>query len=223
MIFRHRRAIVWGALVLVLVAAVFALPVFGELGNENDFDDPRAEAVTARNAVTDATGAFAAPSIVALVRLGAPVESAQARERRSRASRRRCAIRGVASVASALPSRGGDRRLVSRDGRSTYLLATFQERRRAPATRIEERLARRAVRDARRRRVRRAAGRRPGLGRHRPRRADRVPDPLPADAARLPQRGLGAAAAGRRRLDDPAQLPGDPASSTSSTRCRSSR
>ena len=39
-IFRHRRAIAWGSLVLVLVAAVFALPVFGELGNENDFDDP---------------------------------------------------------------------------------------------------------------------------------------------------------------------------------------
>ena len=48
-IFRHRRAIAWGSLLVVLVAAVFALPVFGELGNENDFDDPSAEAVTARN------------------------------------------------------------------------------------------------------------------------------------------------------------------------------
>ena len=44
MIFRRRRAIAWGSLLVVLVAAGFALPVFGELGNENDFDDPSAEA-----------------------------------------------------------------------------------------------------------------------------------------------------------------------------------
>ena len=64
MIFRHRRAIAWSALVLVAVAAVFALPVFGELGNENDFDDPSAEAVAARNAVNDADGRVqASPSL----------------------------------------------------------------------------------------------------------------------------------------------------------------
>ena len=138
MIFRHRRAICWTALVLVVVAAVFALPVFGELGNDNDFDDPSAEAVTARNAVTDATGAFAAPSVVALVRLGAPVESAQARERIARVAG---ALRdpGVASVVAYQP--GGDRRLVSRDGRSTYLLATFKKDPAGARTSIEQRLA----------------------------------------------------------------------------------
>ena len=41
---------------MVLVAAVFALPVFSELGNDNDFDDPSAEAVVARDAVVAATG-----------------------------------------------------------------------------------------------------------------------------------------------------------------------
>jgi uncharacterized membrane protein YdfJ with MMPL/SSD domain len=137
-IFRHRRAICWSALVLVVIAAVLALPVFGELGNENDFDDPSAEAVTARNAVTDATGAFAAPSVVALVRLGAPVESAQARERIARVAG---ALRlpGVASVVAF--QRGGDRRLVSRDGRSTYLLATFKKDPAGARTYIEQRLA----------------------------------------------------------------------------------
>jgi RND superfamily putative drug exporter len=137
-IFRHRRAICWSALLLVVVAAVLALPVFGELGNENDFDDPSAEAVTARNAVTDATGAFAAPSVVALVRLGAPVESAQARERIARVAG---ALRdpGVASVVAY--GRGGDRRLVSRDGRSTYLLATFKKDPAGARTYIEQRLA----------------------------------------------------------------------------------
>ena len=171
---------------LVLVAAVFALPVFGELGNENDFDDPSAEAVTARNAITDATGAFAAPSMVALVRLGAPVGLRARRRSGSRAVAAALRDRGVASVVAYEP--GGDRRLVSRDGRSTYLLATFKNDPAGARTRIEERLARRAVGDARRRRDRGAAGRRPGLGGHRARRADRVPDPLPADAAGLPQR-----------------------------------
>jgi uncharacterized membrane protein YdfJ with MMPL/SSD domain len=137
-IFRHRRAIAWSALVLVIVAAVLALPVFGELGNENDFDDPSAEAVAARNAVTDATGAFAAPSVVALVRLGAPVESDPARERIAGVADA-LRGRGVASVVAYEP--GGDRRLVSRDGRSTYLLATFKEDDEGARTRIEQRLA----------------------------------------------------------------------------------
>jgi putative drug exporter of the RND superfamily len=137
-IFRHRRAIAWGALVLVVVAAGFALPVFGELGNENDFDDPSAEAVTARNAVNRTTGAFAAPSIVALVRLQAPVESSQARERIARVAR---VLRdpGVATVVAYEP--GGDRRLVSRDGRSTYLLATFKNDPAGARPRIEQALS----------------------------------------------------------------------------------
>ena len=123
MIFRHRRAIAVGALVLVVVAAVFALPVFGELGNENDFDDPGAEAVAARAAVNDATGAQASPSLIALVRLEAPADSAAAQARIERVAG---VLRdpGVASVVAYEP--GGDRRLVSRDGRSTYLLATFK-------------------------------------------------------------------------------------------------
>ena len=66
MIFRRRRPILIGSAVLVLIAAVFALPVFGELGNENDFDDPSAEAVRARSEIVDATGAFAAPQLVVL-------------------------------------------------------------------------------------------------------------------------------------------------------------
>jgi RND superfamily putative drug exporter len=124
-IFRHRRAIAWSALVLVLVAAVFALPVFGELGNENDFDDPNAEAVAARTAVNDATGAQASPSIIALVRLG---DDGAARIERVRDA---LTDPGVASVAV------GDR---SRDGRSTYLLATFKTDPAGARPRIEARL-----------------------------------------------------------------------------------
>ena len=138
MIFRHRRAIALSALVLVAVAAVFALPVFGELGNENDFDDPNAEAVAARVAVNDATGAQASPSLIALVRLGADADSAAAQEEIARVAG---VLRdpGVASVVAY--ERGGDRRLVSRDGRSTYLLATFKNDDAGARTRIEAALA----------------------------------------------------------------------------------
>ena len=109
------------------MAAVFALPVFGELGNENDFDDP-----SRRGGARRATRSTAAP----------------ARSRRPASSRscgwaRRWRARGaerIARVAAALRDRGvasrraptgpgGDRRLVSKDGRSTYLLATFRQRR----------------------------------------------------------------------------------------------
>jgi RND superfamily putative drug exporter len=135
-IFRRRRAIAIGALVLVAVAAVFALPVFGELGNDNDFDDPHAEAVAARTAVNRTTGALSTPSIIALVRLGAPIESRPARERIARVA----AVLRDPGVASVVAYDGSDRRLVSRDGRSTYLLATFKNDDLGARTRIEQRL-----------------------------------------------------------------------------------
>ena len=137
----------------------------------------------------------------------APAESPQARERIARV---RAALRdpGV-GVGGGLRARAADRRLVSRDGRSTYLLATFKNDPRGARPRIEERLRDvpgscwAAARSPRPRSATRSRG-------HRTRRADRVPDPLPADAAGVPQRGVGAAAAGRGGDDDPAQLPGDP-------------
>ena len=111
-IFRHRRAILVGSLgARCWSAAVFALPVFGELGNDNDFDDPSAEAVTARNAVTRATGALRGAEhrrARAAGRAGGVARGAGADRARSR---RRCAIAGVASVVAYEP--GGDRRLVS--------------------------------------------------------------------------------------------------------------
>ncbi len=110
--------------------------MFGELGNENDFDDPAAEAVAARNAVTDATGAFAAPSVVALVRLDAQADSAEGQEQIARVGEA-LRDRDIASVVAYEP--GGDRRLVSRDGRSTYLLATFKNDQAGAAERIEQR------------------------------------------------------------------------------------
>src|SRR4051812_43073472 len=101
---RHARLILAGYALLVVVAGVFALPVFSELGSDNDFDDPHAEAVQARERIMDASGESAAPAIVALVR-------STSRERIGEV-RRALQVPGVARVA------GGE--AVSNDGRSTY-------------------------------------------------------------------------------------------------------
>ena len=99
---------------------------------------------------------------------------------------------GVAATAWRTTGPGGqDRALVSRDGRSTYLLADVpRSTTGAPARGSSSGSPVAAVRHARRRRVsRRARSPSQVLRGHRPRRADRVPDPLPALAVRLPQRG----------------------------------
>ena len=220
MIFRHRRAILVGSLVLVLVAAVFALPVFGELGNENDFDDPSAEAVRARNAIVDATGAFAAPQLVVLVRLGAECRLARGAGADPRGGR-----------GAALPRRGRRGRLRAGRGRAARLarpaldLPARDLQASDPAGArpiIEQRLARYPWVTVGGGAVAAHAGGRSGLAGHRPRRADRVPDPVPAVAAGVPLGGLGAAAAGGGRGDDPAVASWRSGSSTpTSTRCRS--
>src|SRR3954454_17034718 len=106
------RRVLWGFLAVVLVAGFFGGPVFGLLDCSGDFDDPQAEAVLASHDVERATGASAAPDVVALVRLGAPADSAAGQARLARVAR---ALRdpGVARVSRYEP--GGDRALVSKD------------------------------------------------------------------------------------------------------------
>ena len=212
----------WGSLVLVvLVAASSRCRCSASSATTTTSTIRRAEAVAARDAVTAATGAFAAPS-----------SSRSCGWTRRPTARRRQAQ--IARVARALrdPRRGVGGRLPSPAATAGWSPATAARptcwRRSgttggARATRSRSGPRERAGRDARRRRVRRAAGRRPGLGGHRARRADRLPDPLPADAARLPQRGRRRCcrwpSAARRSCSRSSRS----GSSTRSTRCRSSR
>jgi uncharacterized membrane protein YdfJ with MMPL/SSD domain len=139
-IWRRRRAILAGFAALVLAAAAFALPVFSELGSDNDFDDPHAEAVQARDRIMDASGLSAGPAIVALVRLPGPADSAAAQERIGEVARE-LQVPGVGVVTRYTP--GGDRALVSKDGRSTYLLVYYRGKgNQGQRTFIEQRLGR---------------------------------------------------------------------------------
>jgi uncharacterized membrane protein YdfJ with MMPL/SSD domain len=121
-IHRRRRRVLWASLVVVLAAGFFGGPVFGLLDSGDDFDDPQAEAVLASRDVQRASGASASPDLIALVRLGAPADSAEAQGKLARVA---AALRdpGIARVARYEP--GGDRNLVSKDGRSSYVAATF--------------------------------------------------------------------------------------------------
>src|SRR5215210_314381 len=123
-VYARRRRVLWGSLAVVLVAGALGGPVFGLLDNEGDFDDPQAEAVLAREDIARATGASASPDMLALVRLGAPADSPQAQGRLARVARA-LQDRDVASVLRY--ERGGDRSLVSKDGRSSYVVATFRD------------------------------------------------------------------------------------------------
>src|SRR5918998_6098262 len=75
---RRRRRVLIGAVLLVFVAGAVGGPVAGLLDSDDDFDPPSAEAVQAREAIADATGASASPDIIALVRGGDPGAVAQA-------------------------------------------------------------------------------------------------------------------------------------------------
>jgi uncharacterized membrane protein YdfJ with MMPL/SSD domain len=139
LIARRRRRFLWGSLAVVLIAGFFGGPVFGLLDSGDDFDDPQAEAVLAARDVERATGASATPDMLALVRLGAPADSAQAQEKLARVAAA-FKDRGVASVTRY--ERGGDRALVAKDGRSSYVVATFRSDAQGALDRVQDRLDR---------------------------------------------------------------------------------
>jgi RND superfamily putative drug exporter len=123
LIYRRRRLVLAVTVVFVLFAAAYGGPVVGLLDSDDDFEDHGAESVLARDAVQRATGRSASPDMVVLVRLGAPIDSPQAEEKIARVARelRHPDVAEVVAVRDGQPAE-----LVSRDRRTTYLLATFR-------------------------------------------------------------------------------------------------
>ena len=121
-IYRRRRLVLALTLVMVVAAGAFGGPVVGLLTSDDDFEDPGSESVVARATVERVTGRSASPDMVVLVRLGAPIDSRQAQDK----IRRVAAALQDPEVAQVVAVRGGEpAELVSRDGRSTYLVARF--------------------------------------------------------------------------------------------------
>jgi uncharacterized membrane protein YdfJ with MMPL/SSD domain len=120
---RRRRLVLALAVVFVVFAGAFGGPVVSLLDSGDDFEDHASESVLARDTVERATGRSAAPDMVVLVRPGAPVDSPEAQRKIARVAD---ALRDRDVAAVAAYRDGRPRELVSRDGRSTYLLATFR-------------------------------------------------------------------------------------------------
>jgi uncharacterized membrane protein YdfJ with MMPL/SSD domain len=110
------------AVVAVFLAGAYGGPVVSQLETGDDFEDPQAEAVQARETVERVTGHSAAPDAVVLVRLGAEAGTPQAQQK----LRRVVDLLQDRDVAQVLALRGTEpAELLSRDRRSTYVVATF--------------------------------------------------------------------------------------------------
>jgi RND superfamily putative drug exporter len=119
------RRVLLAVLAFVLVAAGVGTSVFTALEDDAGFLPADAESMAAVQRVETASGTTAAPPIVVVQRPSAPVASPAGRAEVARLAADLAARPGVAAVTSAASPRG-DPRLVSTDGRSTYLAATLR-------------------------------------------------------------------------------------------------
>jgi RND superfamily putative drug exporter len=125
-IHRRRVRVLAVTAVLALVAGILGGPVVGLLKAGNDFEDLASPSVAAREAIAHATGALVTPSVVALVRTGAPATAPAARARVTALVREMRADPDVARVDSYLSNANATRPFVSRDGKATFVAATFR-------------------------------------------------------------------------------------------------
>ena len=121
----RRRVVLLLSLVFVLFAGAVGGPVAGILDDDDDFADPSSESIRAVDAVVLSSGVAAAPNLVALVRLDAPARSPAGRAELGTVVR---TLRDDPAVASVTAYDGSPRTeaLVSRDGASSYALASFR-------------------------------------------------------------------------------------------------
>jgi RND superfamily putative drug exporter len=116
---------------IVVLAAVIVFFVAGALGGNvadrlSSFgaDDPATDSVKAQEQLERTTGLEASPGMIALVDTNGPVRSPAGRERVDQAARVLRSERAIGRVGTAFDPGGED--LISRDGRSTYVTATFR-------------------------------------------------------------------------------------------------
>lgn len=119
---RNRRRVLFVAVVGVAVAGAFGLGVAKKLSPYGD-TDPATQSVQAKDRYEAATGRQIDPGVIALVTTG-DVHSAAARKRVRQVEARLRASRDVAAVASYYDTH--DPAMISRDGRSTYVVAYFR-------------------------------------------------------------------------------------------------
>src|SRR6266550_2955282 len=121
-VYRNRRRVLLVAVLGIAVAGVFGLGVAKRLSPYGD-TDPATQSVQATTRYQGATGRQIDPGVVALVTTGG-VHSAAAERRVRQVEAELRSSRDVATVSSYYDRH--DSAMVSRDGRSTYVVAYFQ-------------------------------------------------------------------------------------------------
>src|SRR5579862_2081711 len=130
-LYRNRRRVLFVAVVGVALAGVFGLGVAKRLNPYGD-TDPSTQSVQAKDRFEAATGRQIDPGVIALVTTG-DVHSAAAGRRVRQVEAQLRASRDVAAVSSYYDTH--DPAMISRDGRSTYVVAYFRPK---PDLRIEK-------------------------------------------------------------------------------------
>ena len=121
-VYRYRRRVLLVALLGIGVAGVFGLGVAKRLGPYGD-TDPSTQSVQATDRYQAATGRQIDPGVVALVKTGGVHHAAAERRVREVEAELRSS-RDIATVSSYYDSH--DPAMVSRDGRTTYVVAYFR-------------------------------------------------------------------------------------------------
>ena len=121
-VYRYRRRVLLVALLAIAVAGVFGLGVAKRLSPYGD-TDPSTQSVQVTNRYQAVTGRQIDPGVVALVETGG-VHNAAAERRVRQVEAELRSSRDVAAVSSYYDNH--DPAMVSRDGRSTYVVAYFQ-------------------------------------------------------------------------------------------------
>jgi uncharacterized membrane protein YdfJ with MMPL/SSD domain len=146
-IYRRRRLTL--TLVVLVVAIAFAIggPVLSLLSSgSSDFEDSSSESVQARDQLERATGADPEIGLIALIRPGTPVQTAAARAKVDEVAGALRSDPAVARVFTAFNTHNAA--FVSKDGRSTYVVASFKpvpdKKQTDAAKRLERRFAHRS-------------------------------------------------------------------------------
>ena len=121
----HPRRVIAVAVAIAVFAGAIAGGVADRLGPYGA-DDPDSETYRTGERLREATGLMTNANAVVLVRAGAPIRSDAARTKVEDVASRLRAAEGVGRVTSWFDTR--DPAMVSRDGRSTYLVANFERR-----------------------------------------------------------------------------------------------
>jgi uncharacterized membrane protein YdfJ with MMPL/SSD domain len=121
--YRRVRLLIVFAVVFFVAGGAYGGGVFGVL-KPFGFDDPASESVITNDRLAEAAGYEPSPDLTALVRPGGPVNTPGGRRLVARVARILTKDEDVKRATT--PFRGGSPKMISKDGRSAYVLGFFR-------------------------------------------------------------------------------------------------